>query len=85
MSALAVATSLVTLATAGGAQVVNHLPMPAWAYGAVALALGVLLLVFTWMFRHSAAAMIDGKNAHGAHGTHGAQGHGQSHGTKGSH
>lgn len=95
MSALAVAASVATLATAEGAHVVNHLPMPAWAYGAIALGLGVLLLVFTWMFRHSAAAMIEGGRGrhgqgHGSHGgSHAAQDHGAhsaaEHGGRGSH
>ncbi|STD05984.1 Uncharacterised protein [Dermatophilus congolensis] len=58
-------------------HVVNHLPMPAWVFGAIALAVGVLLLVFTWMFRHSAQAMIEGRDIHGgaSHG-HVSQEHG---------
>ena len=59
MSALAAAFSA-SLVSAASPHVVNHLPMPAWAYGVIALGLMVVLLLFTWFFRHSAAAMIEG-------------------------
>ncbi len=68
MSALAAVCSGAVAAPATHA--VNHLPMPAWAFGAIALAVGLLLLVFTWLFRHTAAVMIDGPAAH-----HGGRGH----------
>lgn len=85
MSALAVAASVASLAVAEAPHVVNHLPMPAWVYGAIALALGVLLLVFTWIFRHSAAAMIEGERSRYGQGAHGQADSAQQHGGRGSH
>lgn len=37
-----------------------ELPMPAWAFGAVALGLFLLLLLITWFFRNTAHTMIYG-------------------------
>ncbi|GMA40070.1 hypothetical protein [Mobilicoccus caccae] len=67
----------------------NHLPMPAWAFGVLALAVFAVLLLFVWMFRHTAQAMIEGGRGHDARGhghaqAHGAPGHG-AHPTQGRH
>ena len=43
-----------TLATAETAKL-RELPMPAWAYGAIALASFVVLLGVLWSFRNTAA------------------------------
>lgn len=65
LSALA-ATGVPAL-LAASPHVVNHLPMPAWVFGLIALAVAMLLLLVTWMFRHSAAAAIYGKpEGHGS-------------------
>ena len=45
------------------AEVVNHLPMPPWLYGALGLTIFLLLLLLVWMFRHTARAIIEGDAA----------------------
>lgn len=37
----------------GGHEVVWHLPIPAWSYGALALAIFLILLGVVWSFRNS--------------------------------
>jgi hypothetical protein len=46
--------TVATLATAGTERL-RELPMPAWAYGAIALASFLLLLGVLWTFRNTAA------------------------------
>lgn len=57
---------------AAAPHVVNHLPMPASAYGLIALGVGLLLLLITWMFRHSAAAAFEPDHAGHAGSDHAA-------------
>ncbi len=56
-----------------------QLPMPAWAYGAIALGAFLLLLLLTWFFRNAGHAMVYGpggvKEGADPHAP-GAQGHG---------
>jgi hypothetical protein len=73
----------VTLATAVTAKV-RELPMPAWAYGAIALACFLALLGVLWTFRNTAAkydrpmGAVPG-DAHGSQGSHGATDDGAHH------
>ena len=61
----------------------NHLPMPHWAYGAIALAVFLSMLLFLWMFRHAAAGYgSDGSDPH-AEGARGLSDHGQQGGRHG--
>jgi len=56
----------------------HHLPMPAWAFGLLALLVFLGLLLFVWMFRHTAQTMIEGGHGpvqHSGHGAHGAASH----------
>ena len=53
-----------TLATAETAKL-RELPLPTWAYGAIALASFLALLGVLWSFRNSAAKYD--KPDHGAH------------------
>ncbi|GAB47995.1 hypothetical protein [Mobilicoccus pelagius] len=76
-----------TLATAAENGHV-HLPMPAWAFGVLGLGVFLALLLFVWMFRHTASSLLEG--GHGpaqgdfAHGN-APEGHGHDgrHGTTG--
>ena len=64
-----------------------HLPMPAWGFGVLALGVFAGLLLFVWMFRHTAQTLIEG--GHGpdqgdfAHGN--APERGGRHGATGTH
>lgn len=54
-------STLATLITAEAEhEQLYELPMPAWMFGAVALALFLLLLLITWFFRNTAHTMIYG-------------------------
>lgn len=57
VSALTVAATFATQA-----HVVNHLPMPAWMFGVVGVIVVFLLLLVTWLFRHSAGVATYGKH-----------------------
>jgi protein-S-isoprenylcysteine O-methyltransferase Ste14 len=50
---------LVPTAESGPEQLWD-LPMPAWAYGAIAVVLAVLLLLLVWAFRNVAGNVIYG-------------------------
>lgn len=67
----------------GGHGFTRPLPMPPEVFGIIAIVVGVLLLVTTFFWRHSAPVPIDaeGHGGHGAHDEHGAHGgHGHQHG-----
>jgi hypothetical protein len=73
--------SLVT-SVAAEAAIVNHLPFPAWGFGAIAGSVFMVLLLITWTYRdvanrHSHKAAPDAA-AHA--GAPGATHHGGSHG-----
>jgi hypothetical protein len=69
MSFTSTVTSLVTAET----QQLRELPMPAWAYGAMAMGSLVLLLGVLWLFRNTAAK----------YDTPAVAGHGDAHHPKG--
>ena len=82
----ATTSALANLAAEGGERA---LPMPPWAFGAIALGVVLLLLLVTWFFRHAAQAAIEG-DAYAAHdprtastahpaGPHGGARHGEKH------
>ncbi len=52
----------------GAAHAGRPLPMEPWVYGAIAVAVMILLLGLTWMFRHTAQVMIEGDNRPHGHG-----------------
>lgn len=75
------ASALTAVTFAAQAHVVTPLPIPAWAYGLIALAVVLLLLVATWMFRRSAGVAIYGRARYEAeHRDHGATAPGAGHG-----
>ncbi|MBW3084434.1 hypothetical protein KEM60_00622 [Austwickia sp. TVS 96-490-7B] len=59
-----------------GHEVVWELPMPDWAYGVIALAAFMLLLLITWLFRNAGHTLMEGPDMvpHVAPGTATAQG-----------
>lgn len=82
--------SLAQLAAAEGggeAEQLWHLPIPAWSYGAIALAIFLLLLGLVWSFRNMAHTLMYGRNGQpvtssgvGTRPAPGAKGHGMPHG-----
>ena len=76
-------STAVTLATAETAKP-RELPMPAWAYGVIALACFLALLGVLWTFRNTAAKYdrptgAGHGDAHGSSGSHGATDQGAQH------
>jgi hypothetical protein len=60
--------AVATLAAAGTAKL-RELPMPAWAFGAIAFASFLVLLGVLWSFRNTAAKYDTPVRAeHGGHG-----------------
>ncbi|WP_226344712.1 hypothetical protein [Agilicoccus flavus] len=53
-------TSSVLLYAPMAEEATRHLPMPAWAYGAIALGVVLALLGLVWMFRRTAQVAMDG-------------------------
>ena len=67
--------AVATLATAG-TEKLRELPMPPWAFGAIAFATFLLLLGVLWSFRNTAArydapVMVDHGDSDDSHGSHG--------------
>lgn len=48
-------TPVVASLTTAGTETLRQLPMPAWAYGAIAFGSFVVLLGVLWSFRNTAA------------------------------
>lgn len=75
------ALSALVAESEGGHGFTRPLPMPPEVFGIIAIVVGVLLLVITFFWRHSAPVPIDaeGHDEHGhaghGHGAHGEQGH----------
>ena len=75
--------SLPALAPVVTEETLREMPMPPWAYGAIALGVILALLGVVWMFRHTAQVVLDGRphragDAHHEHADlHGAGGHAQ--------
>jgi len=70
--------TVATLATAGTAKL-RELPMPTWAFGAIAFASFLVLLGLLWSFRNTAAKYDTPVRVR--HGDNG--GHGDSQGSRG--
>ena len=51
-------TSFAILATEGGERPEFHLPIPAWSYGALALAIFLILLGVVWSFRNAGHTLM---------------------------
>lgn len=45
----------------------NHLPMPHWMYGGIAMLVFLLLLGILWTFRNTAAGVRDGAEGEKEH------------------
>ncbi|MBC9956867.1 hypothetical protein [Yimella sp. cx-51] len=50
----------------------NELPMPHWMYGAIALAVFMLMFGVLWSFRNTAPKMSEQHDAHGSQHAHGS-------------
>ncbi len=81
-------TSFAALAAESGGhghEAVWELPIPAWSYGAIALAAFLLLLGIAWVFRNAGHTLMTAPDVreHGAPGDHGhgttRDGHGSAH------
>ncbi|WP_446665568.1 hypothetical protein [Flexivirga sp. B27] len=62
-------SSLVQLATDSSVPKLeeNHLPMPHWMYGALAMVIFLLLLGIVWSFRNAGAPYRDGAEGEKEH------------------
>jgi hypothetical protein len=70
-------TSAVTTLATAETEKLRELPMPPWAYGAIAFGCFVVLLGVLWSFRNTAArhdrpARASHGDAHGSQGSHGS-------------
>lgn len=70
-------SSHLPLIVAASEEAAYELPMPAWAFGAIALAVVFLLLLLVWMFRRTAGVPRRGHGVQGAavHSGHAQGGH----------
>lgn len=73
-------TSVAILAAEGGSEMEWELPMPNWAYGALALAVFLILLGVVWSFRNAGHTyMTQPDVVEHDHGPAAPGGHGSAH------